>query len=723
VADGSGLSARNPALDPVPVPVEARNFHYFAFLSYGHKDELLAKWLHESLEKYRVPRALVGKVTANGPIPARLHPVFRDRHELAAAADLGAEIRIAIAASRFLVVLCSPAAATSRWTEAEIASFKKLRPDGCVVAAIVAGEPFASEMRGREGEECFPPALRIRYDRRGRPTKQRAEPIAADFREGGDGRRLGFLKVVAGMLGVGLDELVQRENHRRHQRLRLVAAASIAGMAVTSTLSLVAYHARNEAYEQRKEAEGLVGFMLGDLRKKLEPLGRLDVLDSVGVKALGYYEKQDKASLSDEALAQRSRALTMMGEIANTRGDLDGALERYREALASTTEQLRRDPKNAARLFDQAQNVFWVGQIAWQRGHTDEAAKRFREYRKLADRMIAAAPDDPKYRLEGVYADTNLGTVLLDQRRFADAANVYQRSLTANEALLAGDPRNADYQKGLLETLGWLSEAQEKSGQIDEATHQRERVLSLIAQWTVGGGDVELRRKAMVSRRALSRLLANRGQVGAAIKEISTAAQAADTLIATEPGNSSWQEFGALFQFDLADLLLLSRQNDAAAAASRSGCDTTTRLIQKDSSVVAWNEGLRRTCATTKARLAFASGSTAEALSLAREAAAGPGAQSALTSDSKFALARARLLLGDIEQANDDVEAAHNDWRSALAALPGGDSEAPIVLASRAALLKRLGDTAGANVIAARLDRIGYRHPAYLADMRQGERR
>ena len=97
-------------------------------------------------------------------------------------------------------------------------------------------------------------------------------------------------------------------------------------MAVTSTLSVVAFDARDEARDQRREAEGLVGFMLGDLREKLEPLGRLDALDSVGARALGYYEQQDKSALSDEALAQRSRALTLMGEIANTRGDLDGAL-------------------------------------------------------------------------------------------------------------------------------------------------------------------------------------------------------------------------------------------------------------------------------------------------------------------------------------------------------------------------------------------------------------
>lgn len=69
--------------------------HYYAFLSYSHRDEATAKWLHESLEHFRVPSAIAGRLTQNGVIPKRLTPIFRDQHELAAADDLGAEIRAA----------------------------------------------------------------------------------------------------------------------------------------------------------------------------------------------------------------------------------------------------------------------------------------------------------------------------------------------------------------------------------------------------------------------------------------------------------------------------------------------------------------------------------------------------------------------------------------------------------------------------------------------------
>ena len=304
-----------------PAGPEGVGHHYFAFLSYSHADSADADWLHQELERFRVPSGLAGKLTRSGVVPKRLTPIFRDRHELAASDDLGAEIREALELSRCLIVLCSPAAAKSKWTNAEIETFKRLHPEGCIVAAVIAGEPLASDIPGREDEECFPPALVAKYNRRGKPTGKKTEPLAADLRVGKGGRRLGFLKVVAGILGVGLDDLVQRETLRRQRRLAWLAAASLAGMAITSTLAVTAIQARDEAREQRRQAEGIVGFMLGDLKDKLEPIGRLDALDAVGSRALDYYQAQDKSSLTDESLAQRSRALTLMGQIAQTRGD------------------------------------------------------------------------------------------------------------------------------------------------------------------------------------------------------------------------------------------------------------------------------------------------------------------------------------------------------------------------------------------------------------------
>ena len=65
------------------------DFKYWAFISYSHSDQASADQLHEALERYRVPRRLVGRPGRDGPVPSRIAPIFRDREELPTSSDLG----------------------------------------------------------------------------------------------------------------------------------------------------------------------------------------------------------------------------------------------------------------------------------------------------------------------------------------------------------------------------------------------------------------------------------------------------------------------------------------------------------------------------------------------------------------------------------------------------------------------------------------------------------
>jgi tetratricopeptide (TPR) repeat protein len=63
------------------------------------------------------------------------------------------------------------------------------------------------------------------------------------------------LKLISGILGVGFDELRQREQARRHRRMALVTAASVTGMVIAIALATTAWLARVEADRQRARAE------------------------------------------------------------------------------------------------------------------------------------------------------------------------------------------------------------------------------------------------------------------------------------------------------------------------------------------------------------------------------------------------------------------------------------------------------------------------------------
>jgi eukaryotic-like serine/threonine-protein kinase len=688
-------------------PIANGSHHYFAFLSYSHRDQPMANWLHQALERFVVPSHLVGRITDHGAVPKRLTPIFRDLNELPASNDLGVEIRSAIAASRFLIVLCSPAAARSRWTNAEIEAFKRARPEGCIFAAIVDGEPFASDLAGREEEECLPQALRYRYDRRGRPTTHKAEPLAADLRGTGEVRRLGFLKLVAGMLGLGLDELVQRDTIRRQRRLAAVAGSSLVGMLIATGLALTAIQARDAAREQRREAEGLVGFMLGDLRARLEPIGRLDALDAVGSRALAYYEKQDKSELSDEALAQRSRALTLMGETASLRGDLDGALRRYREAMVSTAELARRYPEDPQRRYDHAQNVFWVGDVAEKRGDHSGAESAMREYKRLADQMVGIEPGNPKWQMEVKYANTNLGVLLYKQRRFDEASRRFEEALVMVERIAAANPGDETARKSIPVTLAWLADAQFGLGRIDEAIAKRERQLATLDQLGEISSDVEYRDMGITARRALARWLASRGATKEALSYARRGVAMAEQLVLTEPQNMIWIEAAAGAKLDLAAILLANDNVSAAAVETRSACDLAGRLIARDAKVIVW-KSLAIECLARRAAISSATGARVEAATLARQVAAAAAARpdSAATG---FARAEAYKLLGDILIRQGDGAAAVKAWEAALASWPQPARESPRELAIKAALLSSLGRRGEAQTLVGKLDAMGYR--------------
>jgi tetratricopeptide (TPR) repeat protein len=678
--------------------------HYFAFLSYSHADSAEADWLHGELEGFKVPSRLAGRLTANGVIPKRLSPIFRDRHELAASDDLTDEIRQALTASRCLIVLCSPAAAKSRWTNEEIEYFKRVHPDGCVIAAIIAGEP------GREGDDCFPAALTQQYDRRGRPTGRRAEPLAADLRGIGDGRRAGLLKIIAGILGIGLDDLVQRDQLRRQRRMAIIAATSLVGMLIAIALAVTAIRARDAARDQRREAEGLIEFMVGDLRDKLEPLGQLTALDGVGSRVLAYYSRQDTSELSDGALLQRSRALGLMADVAFQSGKLDQAESLYRQAMAGTAEAVARAPDDPQRLYEHAQNVFYVGDVARWAGDPATAAAGYREYRRLAYRLSALDPDNLKYRMEVYYGEENVGISLQNQRKYAEAAAQFQAALGPIEKLASLDPRNVTYQVEVGKVLAWSAEAERAQGNYDSAIAARGREISFLEALISGGAiDVQLRNLAAIAHMARGLLLGERGDRAAGMRDFEAAVTEADRLVSLEPRNALWKLTAAMTHLNFARLLLGMEKDDEARSQWAAGCKLAAGLKVGGASI-SQARSVQTDCLIIKTRLALANGGIADALSAAEGAVA--SARLERNQDpiaDRYKVAAAYLLLGDVRQRSGDSSAANSAWTVGLEQLPQGVAERPQDMNTHAELLRRLGRAENARPLNERLAEIGYR--------------
>lgn len=300
---------------------------YRAFISYSHKDKATAKWLHTNLERFVVPKKLIGTVTTLGTVPKHLAPIFRDQDELPASGNLGAELEDALSHSLFLIVICSPTSAQSKWVNQEILQFKMRHGSDKVLALIEDGEPNSSDPE----QECFAPALKFEISADGNITDVLCEPIAADLRKNADGKRLALLKLISGLTALPLDNLVQREAARRMRTLLQISTVSIIAAVFAVGLALYANDRRLDANTQRAiadqeaaNARAVSDFLVDSFASAASVQDNPDTITARTILDRG--AKRISVELKEQPLIQGRLSATIAGAFNNL-GLFDQAIE------------------------------------------------------------------------------------------------------------------------------------------------------------------------------------------------------------------------------------------------------------------------------------------------------------------------------------------------------------------------------------------------------------
>ncbi len=491
---------------------------YRAFISYSHADSRFAQWLHRKLEAFRLPK---GDAES-----ARLAPVFIDRAELAAGPDLSQQVREALAASAALIVVASPAAQASRWVAQEIELFRALHPDHPVLAALIGGEP----------DTAFPQPLVS-------CGGQSVEPLAADFRANKDGKRLGLIKIVAGLTALPLDQLVQRDVQTRQRRVMVVTAGALTLSLVLAGLLIVAVRERSEAQRQRATAEGMVEFMLTDLRDKLKGVGRIEIMDAVNQKAMDHYSSDSNLeSLPADVLQRRARLLTAMGEDDNTAGRKADARRKFAEAYRVTEALLKQSPNDPQRIFNHAQSEYWLGNMAFLANEKPAAQPHWNAYLRLAKQLVAIDPHNIAWQRELGYAHNVLCAVA--QAEPADPQRALAHCRAASQVTAALSQKLADDIQVQLDhsnDLGWLADAELRIGNGDEAlaVRQRQRQLTdgLPARFPKDARALQAQMLAAIGLGTTYRKLERMAE---AHREGQRALAIADLLRQRDPMNKRW---------------------------------------------------------------------------------------------------------------------------------------------------------------------------------------
>jgi tetratricopeptide (TPR) repeat protein/tRNA A-37 threonylcarbamoyl transferase component Bud32 len=479
----------------------------------------------------------------------------------------------------------------------------------------------------------------------------------------------------------------------------------------------IAVEARADAVERRAEAENLMEFMLGDLRRKLEPVGRLDILDDVAERAMTYSKSLEPAKMSADELSRSSKALNQLGEVRVAQGKLSEASTIFRRSLEFAQYAAKRDPASARAQLAVATANFWVGDVYRQEGKLDDALRHYTTYMTVAEQLAKQYPENDEYRLERGYGHSVVAAVFERKGDFPRAIPHLQLTREIKEERLAANPGDVDRQADLARTLNRIGFVLESSGDLRGARSHYEREFATYSKLAAADPrNSRWKDRLVTSHSYLGSLLEMTGEVDAALAHRFDNLALTRELSARDPQNALWQRDLAVSQMGYGIALRLVGRPAESLTEFRKAERTLRPLLERKETVWSWHRDLA-VIQTNMARTYLALGNGTEAIRSAT--AAIDRLESIAASDEAMPrhLALGHLALGDAWDAMGDRKRAVQEWEKAAATVAsvtrGG--QGPSVLDIRARTLIRLGRREEAAPFINELNGIGYRAPDFMS--------
>jgi serine/threonine-protein kinase len=472
----------------------------------------------------------------------------------------------------------------------------------------------------------------------------------------------------------------------------------------------IAVEARAEADRRRAQAENLIEFMVGDLRKKLDPVGRLDILEDAARRSLDYFTSLDAAALSVADLIRNAKALHQLGEALMAQGKSDDAMVAFRGSLQLAETAMRREPQNPEAQLAFGTSHFWIGNMDRINADLPRALEHWTQYMLVGEKLAAAYPDNDTYRQERAYGHGNVATLLETQGDLAGALLHNRVTMQIKKARLDANPADAERQNEYAITLNKVGFVLQQLGDLRAALDHFEREFAIVSALAANDPtNATYKRAAATSRSYIAGVMESLGRDDDAldqrVAELSTERQ----LHESDRANVSWQRNLALTETRLADLLRRRGEISRAAALLADSERLMRELVAQKDARPTW----RRDLAVVRiavSRVELAAGRASVAIDAANDAVR--MLENPPSHDPVWArfLAEAHLVSGDALTAagrHGEAHAAYSHARATIEPIARSATDpAMLDISARSAL--RAGREW--EPLVRQLERIGYRH-------------
>jgi serine/threonine-protein kinase len=512
----------------------------------------------------------------------------------------------------------------------------------------------------------------------------------------------------------------------KRRLIRLAVAAAVVLLVLGATKYTVdlarertaAVAAREEADRRRQQAESLIGFMLGDLRARLQQVGRLELLEEVGRQATAYFNAVPPEALSGDELFRRSQSMHQIGQIRQAEGDLSAASDAYRDSIAFAQQAVAREPANGEWLLGLATARFYAGDALRVQGDLKGAMDEYQQYRDIAQRLVDREPQNERWLLELSYALGGVAFIYEANGDFESARRELESALRLKDQLARRDPADVERRQALGTGHNRLGVVLDKLGEVDAALKHYLEDLEIRRELAARQPDnFALRRSYEVALRAAGRAYEDRGDLSAGAKYYRLQREVALASAAADPRNADWRRDEAVAESNLAGVLRLMGSLKEAEHGYERAIAIIRPIAEASPTQAIWQRDL----ADAKLGLALTyyergdlDASAAQADEVKR--LLGPLLKRGTDREATRIAAEEGLLAADVAGRRGDAHQAQQLRETALAMVISSQEANPEkrLLAVQARALLALNRAVDARPIVERLTRLGYRHPTLM---------
>jgi serine/threonine-protein kinase len=375
---------------------------------------------------------------------------------------------------------------------------------------------------------------------------------------------------------------------KRRTRYAFVTLALVLVLFAAAKYAIDVTAARHQAERGRAQAEELVSFMVGDLRRQLEPAGRLDVLDGAASHALAYFASLRPEELTGDDLDHNSRALAQLGQVREKQGKLPEAIQLFRQSVRFASAAVERDPTRDEWQLSLSNARFYLGDAMRRQGDLRGALENFRAYFAISQRLAQRNPSSLPYQAEVSYSHGNLGAVYEASGDLPHALSEYRLALDMDRQRQKAQPANEQWQADTANSANRLGVVLKSEGDFNGARQAFDEDLAARRRLSQAAPNDAGRLRKLATSLAFAGMLqqatGDNAQALASYREESALTAA---LAKRDPASADARRNHAVSELRLASLL----DPPAALPRATGAVDDLRQLVKKDARAV-WRRDL-----------------------------------------------------------------------------------------------------------------------------------